>query len=272
MAGVGTGGTICGTGKFLKEKNPNIRIWGIDTYGSVFKKYKETGIFDKNEIYPYITEGIGEDFLPKNVDFNIIDRFEKVTDKDAAIMTREITKQEGIFAGNSAGSAMAGLIQLKNELKPLNPGSKIRINQNIEIEFINTTHSTLQTVMVAVHTPEGVVMYANDFKLDNSPVLGQPPDYKRLGSLQGKVKTLIVESLYAHEKRKTPSEAVAREMLKEVMLGVNSRGKEPRCASPIPSRRNSTKLPLHLQMRPRRARRTFCRPSSLLLGLSTFSV
>ncbi|MEI6488255.1 MAG: pyridoxal-phosphate dependent enzyme [Bacteroidota bacterium] len=117
VVGVGTGGTICGTGKYLKEKNPNVKIWGIDTYGSVFKKYKETGIFDKNEIYPYITEGIGEDFLPANVDFNIIDRFEKVTDKDAAIMTREITKQEGIFAGNSAGSAMAGLMQLKNELK-----------------------------------------------------------------------------------------------------------------------------------------------------------
>ena len=117
VVGVGTGGTICGTGKYLKEKNPNVKIWGIDTYGSVFKKYKETGIFDKNEIYPYITEGIGEDFLPENVDFNIIDRFEKVTDKDAAIMTREITKQEGIFAGNSAGSAMAGLLQLKNELK-----------------------------------------------------------------------------------------------------------------------------------------------------------
>src|ERR1035437_2379400 len=118
IVGVGTGGTISGTGRYLKEKNPNIKIWGIDTYGSVFKKYKETGIFDKNEIYPYITEGIGEDFLPKNVDFSIIDRFEKVTDKDAAIMTREITKQEGIFAGNSAGSAMAGLIQLKGELKP----------------------------------------------------------------------------------------------------------------------------------------------------------
>ncbi|MGZ4033494.1 MAG: pyridoxal-phosphate dependent enzyme, partial [Bacteroidia bacterium] len=117
VVGVGTGGTICGTGKFLKEKNPNVKIWGIDTYGSVFKKYKETGEFDKNEIYPYITEGIGEDFLPANVDFNIIDRFEKVTDKAAAIMTREITKREGIFAGNSAGSAMAGLMQLKDELK-----------------------------------------------------------------------------------------------------------------------------------------------------------
>jgi cystathionine beta-synthase len=117
VVGVGTGGTISGTGKYLKEKNPNIKVWGIDTYGSVFKKYKETGIFDKNEIYPYVTEGIGEDFLPENVDFTVIDRFEKVTDKDAALMTREITKREGIFAGNSAGSAMAGLMQLKDELK-----------------------------------------------------------------------------------------------------------------------------------------------------------
>lgn len=112
VVGVGTGGTICGTGRYLKEKNPNIKVWGIDTYGSVFKKYKETGIFDKNEIYPYVTEGIGEDFLPQNVDFNIIDHFEKVTDKDAALMTSRITREEGIFVGNSAGSAMAGLLQL----------------------------------------------------------------------------------------------------------------------------------------------------------------
>jgi len=117
VVGVGTGGTICGTGKFLKEKNPKVQVLGIDTYGSVFKKYKETGIFDKNEIYPYITEGIGEDFLPANVDFNIIDHFEKVTDKDAAIMTRRIPKEEGIFAGNSAGSALAGLLQMKDKFK-----------------------------------------------------------------------------------------------------------------------------------------------------------
>jgi cystathionine beta-synthase len=117
VVGVGTGGTISGTAKFLKEKNPAIKILGIDTYGSVFKKYKETGIFDKNEIYPYITEGIGEDFLPENVDFNLIDHFEKVTDKDAAIMTRRIPREEGIFVGNSAGSAMAGLVQLKHLFK-----------------------------------------------------------------------------------------------------------------------------------------------------------
>jgi cystathionine beta-synthase len=114
VCGVGTGGTISGVGRYLKERSPRIKVWGIDTYGSVFKKYKETGIFDKNEIYPYITEGIGEDFLPRNVDFNVIDHFEKVTDKDAAIMTRRITREEGIFAGNSAGSAMAGALQLKD--------------------------------------------------------------------------------------------------------------------------------------------------------------
>ncbi len=117
VVGVGTGGTICGTARFLKEKNPNLKVWGIDTYGSVFKKYKETGIFDKNEIYPYVTEGIGEDFLPKNVDFDLIDHFEKVTDKDAALMTREIVRQEGIWVGNSCGSAMAGLLQLKDNFK-----------------------------------------------------------------------------------------------------------------------------------------------------------
>ena len=117
VVGVGTGGTISGVGKFLKEKNPNIKIWGIDTYGSVFKKYHETGIFDENEIYPYITEGIGEDILPKNVDFEIIDGFTKVTDKDAAVYTRKIAKEEGIFVGNSAGSAVKGLLQLQANFK-----------------------------------------------------------------------------------------------------------------------------------------------------------
>jgi cystathionine beta-synthase len=117
VVGVGTGGTISGTGKYLKEKNPNIKVLGIDTYGSVFTKYKKTGVFDKNEIYPYITEGIGEDFLPDNVNFDTIDHFEQVTDKDAAIFTRRIAREEGIFAGNSAGSAMAGIEQMKYMFK-----------------------------------------------------------------------------------------------------------------------------------------------------------
>lgn len=117
IVGVGTGGTISGVGKYLKEKNPDIKIWGIDTYGSVFKKYHETGEFDENEIYPYITEGIGEDILPKNVDFSVIDRFEKVTDKDAAVYTRRLAREEGIFVGNSAGSAIKGVLQMADDLK-----------------------------------------------------------------------------------------------------------------------------------------------------------
>ncbi len=117
VVGVGTGGTISGVGKYLKEQNPNVKVWGIDTYGSVFKKYHETGIFDENEIYPYITEGIGEDILPKNVDFSIIDGFTKVTDKDAAVYTRRLAKEEGMFLGNSAGSAIKGVLQLNEQGK-----------------------------------------------------------------------------------------------------------------------------------------------------------
>jgi cystathionine beta-synthase len=113
IVGVGTGGTISGVAKYLKEKNNKIKVWGIDTYGSVFKKYHETGVFDKNEIYPYITEGIGEDIIPENVDFDLIDKFEKVTDEDAAIYTRKLAQEEGIFAGNSCGAAIKGLLQLK---------------------------------------------------------------------------------------------------------------------------------------------------------------
>ena len=118
VVGVGTGGTISGTAKYLKEQNPDVKIWGIDTYGSVFKKYKETGVFDEKEIYPYITEGIGEDILPKNVDFDLIDAFEKVTDKDGALMTRRLAKEEGLLQGYSCGSAVAGLVQLREHFGP----------------------------------------------------------------------------------------------------------------------------------------------------------
>ncbi|MEM7039087.1 MAG: pyridoxal-phosphate dependent enzyme [Bacteroidota bacterium] len=118
IAGVGTGGTISGTGRYLKQQNPNVKIWGVDTYGSALKKYHETREFDEKEIYPYITEGIGEDIIPKNIDFDIIDHFEKVTDKDGAVMARRLAREEGILLGYSAGSAVAGLLQLKNRLTP----------------------------------------------------------------------------------------------------------------------------------------------------------
>lgn len=116
VTGVGTGGTISGTGKYLKEQNPAIQVWGVDTYGSVLKKYHETGIFDEKEIYPYITEGIGEDIIPKNIDFPVIDHFEKVSDKDGALMARRLAREEGILLGYSAGSALAGILQLKDKL------------------------------------------------------------------------------------------------------------------------------------------------------------
>ncbi|MFI5135127.1 MAG: PLP-dependent cysteine synthase family protein, partial [Chitinophagales bacterium] len=116
VCGAGTGGTITGVAMFLKEKNPAIKVWAIDTYGSTLKAVHETGKIDPDEIYPYITEGIGEDIVPKNYDFSLIDHFEKVSDKEAALMAREITRKEGIFVGYSCGSVVQGLIQMKDKL------------------------------------------------------------------------------------------------------------------------------------------------------------
>lgn len=118
VVGVGTGGTISGTARYLKEQNPNIKIWGVDTYGSTLKAYHETGKIDESEIYSYLTEGIGEDIIPKCIDFSVIDHFEKVTDREGMLMTRELAKKEGILVGNSAGCAIQGLIQMQDQLKP----------------------------------------------------------------------------------------------------------------------------------------------------------
>lgn len=118
VVAAGTGGTVVGTGKYLKEKNPNIKVWAIDTYGSLLKKYFDTGELDQKEVYPYISEGFGEDFVPANYDMQYIDHFEKVTDKDGAVMARRISKEEGIFVGYSAGSCLQGVFQLKDQLKP----------------------------------------------------------------------------------------------------------------------------------------------------------
>jgi cystathionine beta-synthase len=113
----GTGGTIVGTAKYLKEQNPNIQVWAIDVYGSLLTKYFRTGEIDMNEVHPYISEGFGEDFVPANYDMSVIDHFEQVTDKDGAIMARRLAKEEGLFCGYSAGSCITGLMQLKNRLK-----------------------------------------------------------------------------------------------------------------------------------------------------------
>jgi cystathionine beta-synthase len=117
VVATGTGGTIVGTGKYLKEQNPAIKVWAIDSYGSLLKKYFDTGEIDEEEVYPYISEGFGEDFVPANYDMKYIDAFTKVTDKDGALMARRIAKEEGLFCGYSAGSCLHGLMQLKGSLK-----------------------------------------------------------------------------------------------------------------------------------------------------------
>jgi len=112
----GTGGTLSGTAQFLKEKNPNIQVIAVDAYGSVLKKFWETGAFDHDEIYPYKVEGLGKTIIPDNVDFKVIDDFIKVTDKDSAIQARNLARREGLLVGYSAGSAMQAVFQLRDRL------------------------------------------------------------------------------------------------------------------------------------------------------------
>jgi len=111
-----TGGTLCGSARYLREQNPDIRVVAVDAYGSVLKKYHETGVYDEQEVYPYRIEGTGKNIIPANVDFDMIDRFVKVTDRDSAIKARAIARSEGILAGYSSGATLQCLEQIKHEL------------------------------------------------------------------------------------------------------------------------------------------------------------
>lgn len=251
VVGVGTGGTISGVGRYLKEKNPSIQVLGIDTYGSVFKKYHETGIFDEKEIYPYITEGIGEDILPKNVDFSVIDHFEKVTDKDAAVMTRRLAKEEGIFVGNSAGAAMQGILQMKDRFKQTDHvvvlfhdhGSRyvgkffnddwmrergfLDFKPTIAIDVLNKKGSALITVDVD-DTLHDVVQKMTEYNISQIPVMesgkiiGSINEHKIFNYLfkhphgrEDKVK-LVMNNPFPVIKPNTPIEEISKLMDKDV--------------------------------------------------------
>ena len=114
----GTGGTLSGTARYLKEQNPAIKIIAVDAYGSVLKSYWETGVFDHNEIYPYKIEGLGKTIIPDNVHFHLIDDFVKVTDRSSALRARELARREGLLLGYSSGAAMQAVFKIQKELKP----------------------------------------------------------------------------------------------------------------------------------------------------------
>lgn len=111
-----TGGTLSGTGRYLKEQNPDVKLIGVDAYGSVLQKYHETGVYDEKEIYPYRIEGTGKNIIPANMDFSLIDRFVKVTDKESALKARELAKTEGMMVGYSSGATLQALEQIQDEL------------------------------------------------------------------------------------------------------------------------------------------------------------
>lgn len=111
-----TGGTLCGAGRYLRVQNPDVNIIGVDAYGSVLKKYHETGVYDEKESYPYRIEGTGKNIIPANMDFELIDRFVKVTDKDSALRARELARMEGMMVGYSSGAALQALEQIQDEL------------------------------------------------------------------------------------------------------------------------------------------------------------
>jgi len=117
VAGMGTGGTITGTARYLKEQNPDIKVIGIDSVGSVYKHYFETGEFDKSVVKPYVTEGIGEDIIPENIDFDVIDDVVQVNDKNSLITTRKLAREEGLFVGGSCGAAVYGALEYARKNK-----------------------------------------------------------------------------------------------------------------------------------------------------------
>lgn len=163
VACTGTGGTLSGIAKYLKEKNPNIRILGIDAYGSVIKKYHETKEFDVNEIYPYRIEGLGKNLIPSTTEFDLIDKFVKVTDEDSAHMTRAIAKTEGLFVGYTSGAVMQAVKQYAEESEFTKDSNVILIFPDHGSRYMSKVYSdewmNSQGFFDSVNTEEQTIEY-----------------------------------------------------------------------------------------------------------------